>query len=183
MEHSHLKTWRTQLLLDWKIQWACSGSTKKEENSGDTNTEQANHWRRQEEVEENWPGCWKEQLRTKALVLKKEESLHGGGEWYQTHGNILQGLRGDICRSGSSPQASEQQVRMIQLCLTLLPLKVKLLLTHPQIIPYSMFFQPACGNWALPLQISQLCEHCRRSVRFSVTIPWQTKVILWHVHV
>lgn len=52
---------------------------------------------------------------------------------------------------GSSPQASEQQVRMTWLCLTFQPLKAKLLFTHPQIIPYSMFFQPACGNRALPL--------------------------------
>lgn len=52
---------------------------------------------------------------------------------------------------GSSLQASEQQVRIVRLCLTFQPLKVNLLLTHPQIIPYSMFFQPACGNRALPL--------------------------------
>lgn len=51
-------------------------------------------------------------------MLKKEKGLHGEGGLCQTQGIELQGLRGDVGRSGSSPQASEQQARMIQLCLT-----------------------------------------------------------------
>lgn len=35
------------------------------------------------------------------MVVKKEKSLHHGEGWCQTHGNVLQGLRGDVGRSGS----------------------------------------------------------------------------------
>lgn len=100
-ERSYLKIWRI-LSFFWIERYSGPhGSAKKGEKSGDTNTEQENRWCWQQKVEENWSGCWKEQLRIKALVLEKEKSLHHGGGWCHTHGNVLQGLRGAVGRSGS----------------------------------------------------------------------------------
>lgn len=110
-------------------------SPKKGEDSRDTNTEQENCCHQQEEVEDNWSGCWEEQMGVKALVPGREKSLHHGGGWCRDHGKVLQGLKGAAVRMRSSPQASEQQVwmktrQLVWLCLTCRPLKVRLLLTH-----------------------------------------------------